>query len=128
MSKALEMLKLNKTVAERAESYLDSIKRNLQKEVIDKLIERKDTLRDQIFSLTDVTLQTNINLGVSAITREAAQANFKKLMDAEYELEILTLELEARQDIFNKYFVVEEEILPLVATSKEKKVAFVKED
>ena len=46
--KALALLKTNKTVAERAENYATSMKRNIQRDVIDTLLARKEKYEDDI--------------------------------------------------------------------------------
>lgn len=104
MSKASKMLQNSISVTERAASFLDSIKRGIQKNVIDTLTEQKEKLTDEIFSLSDFTLATDHNKGQSAITREAAQKRFEQIIEKEYELELITLELETKQKSFTKYF------------------------
>jgi hypothetical protein len=42
--KALDLLKSNKTVSERAENYIVSVKRNIQRDVIDSITARKEAL------------------------------------------------------------------------------------
>jgi hypothetical protein len=51
MNKALELLKTNKTVAERAENYATSMKRNIQRDVIDTLVAKKEKYEDEIFEI-----------------------------------------------------------------------------
>ena len=103
-SKALELLKSNKSVSERAENYIISVKRNLQRDVIDALVQKKEAMEDELFELTNFTLETNINNGVQAMTKETIEARFKKVIDLEYKLKLITLELATKQESFDKYF------------------------
>lgn len=102
--KALELLKSNKTVAERAENYATSVKRNIQRDVIDSLISKKEGIEDELFELTNFTLDTNINSGLKQMTKEDVETRFKKIIDLEYKLTLLELELKTKQASFNKYF------------------------
>lgn len=102
--KALELLKTNKTVAERAENYTNSMKRNIQRDVIDSLIAKKEKIEDQLFELSNFTLDTNLNAGLRSMTKEDCESRFKKIIDLEFELELLNKELEIKQNSFDKYF------------------------
>ena len=102
--KALEMLKTNKSVKERAEHYIESIKRNIQTDVIDAIVKRREDLTYQLFDLADFTLETNINSGREAMSREAVEERFKKIIDIEYKLKLIELELSTKQASFDKYF------------------------
>ena len=102
--KALELLKSNKSVSERAENYIISVKRNLQRDVIDALVQKKEAMEDELFELTNFTLETNINNGVQAMTKETIEARFKKVIDLEYKLKLTNLELATKQESFDKYF------------------------
>lgn len=106
-STALTILKTSKTIKERAEVYYTSIKRNLQKSVLDSLIDKKEAIEDKIFFLKDFTLDTNHNEGRIDISKENAEKRFKDLIEAEYELELLNREIEIKQKVYNKYFKAE---------------------
>jgi len=103
-TKALDLLKSNKSVSERAENYIISVKRNLQRDVIDALVQKKESMEDELFELTNFTLETNVNNGVQAMTKETIEARFKKVIDLEYKLKLITLELATKQESFDKYF------------------------
>lgn len=103
-SLALELMQKSKSVKERAESYFESIKRNIQRDVIDKLVEKKEKLTDDIFELSNFNLDTNLNAAIHAVSRETCEKRLVQLINAEYELELVTLELQSKQDIYNKYF------------------------
>lgn len=104
MSKALELLKSNKSVAERAEQYTTSVKRNIQRDVIDTLTATKESIEDELFELTNFNLETDVNRGYQAMTKEAVESRFKKIIDLEYKLKLTELELKTKQESFNKYF------------------------
>ena len=103
-SKALDMLKTNKTVTERAENYIVSVKRNIQRDVIDSLTAKKEGIEDELFELTNFDLETDMNRGVQQMTKESVETRFKKIIDLEYRLKLITLELTAKQESFTKYF------------------------
>lgn len=103
-STALGMLKSNKTVAQRAESYFKSIRRNIQRDVLDELIARKEKMEESKFELSDFALDTNLNAGLRRMTSEDCEARFKKLIDIDYQLVMLSLEIKVKQDSFNELF------------------------
>lgn len=103
-SKALDLLKSNKSVSERAENYIVSVKRNIQRDVIDAITAKKEAMEDELFELTNFTLETNVNNGIQSMTKETVEARFKKVIDLEYKLKLTELELAAKTESFNKYF------------------------
>ena len=109
MVKALELLKANKSVKERAEAYFTSVKRSIQKNIIDELISRQEKINDELFELTNFTLDTNLNAGLKQMTKEDCEKRFTQIIELEFDLKILTLELESKQASFDKYFKEEEE-------------------
>lgn len=102
--KALELLKTNKTVAERAENYVTSVKRNIQRDVIDTLTATKEAYEDELFELTNFSLETDMNMGRKEMTKNDVENRFKRIIDIEYKLKLVTLELNTKQESFNKYF------------------------
>lgn len=102
--KALDIMKTSSNTEQRAETYVGTIKRNLQKNLLDPLIDKKEKLEDTVTSLLDFSLQTDINKGVAMVTREEAEDRFAKVMQKEYELVLLNLEIKAKQASFDKYF------------------------
>jgi hypothetical protein len=107
--KALDLLKSSKTVLDRAENYITAVKRNIQRDVIDTLTSRKEKIEDDLFELTNFNLETDVNRGYQAMTKESVEARFKKIIDLEYELKLVDLELTAKTEAFNKYFSVTNE-------------------
>lgn len=102
--KALELLKSNKTVAERAENYVVSVKRNIQRDIIDTLTAKKEAIEDELFELTNFTLETDLNQGFKAMSKIDVEERFKKIIDLEYRLKLISIELETKQKSFDKYF------------------------
>jgi archaellum component FlaC len=102
--KALELLKTNTGVAERAENYVSSVKRNIQRDVIDALTAKKEKIDDELFELKNFSLGTDANKGVIEMKREDVEKRFRKIIDLEYELKLVSLELTAKQESFEKYF------------------------
>jgi archaellum component FlaC len=102
--KALELLKTNTGVAERAENYVSSVKRNIQRDVIDALTSKKEKIDDELFELKNFSLETDANKGVIEMKREDVEKRFRKIIDLEYELKLVSLELTAKQESFEKYF------------------------
>ena len=102
--KALELLKTNAGVAERAENYVSSVKRNIQRDVIDALTAKKEKIDDELFELKNFSLETDANKGVIEMKREDVEKRFRKIIDLEYELKLVSLELTAKQESFEKYF------------------------
>lgn len=103
-SVGMSLLKINKTVAERADSYYTSIRRNIQRDIIDNLQSRKESLEDRLFELKDFTLDTDKNKGMNRMTKEDCETRFKEIISVEYTLELLERELEIKSASFNKYF------------------------
>jgi hypothetical protein len=102
--KALELLEKSKSTKERAGSYITTIQRNIQKEVIDKLVDKLDSLKDKLFDLNNFTLDTNLNSGLKQMSREDCERNFKEIIEIEYEMYLLNQELKIKQSTFDDYF------------------------
>jgi hypothetical protein len=104
MSKALELLGKSKTVRERADSYVVSMKRNLQKKILDTLQDKIDAIKDKNFDLENFTLDTNLNAGVRQMSKEDCESRFEQLINNQFELQLLEAELKVKQEAFNQYF------------------------
>lgn len=102
--KAEALLKTNKSTADRAANYATSVKRNIQRTILDDLVAQKESIDDQLFELTDFTLDTDLNKGLAKVTRYEVGERFTKIINLKYELKLLTLELDAKQEAFNEYF------------------------
>jgi len=117
--KALELLQSNKSVKERAESYAVSIQRNIKRDVIDTIVDKLDRLKDSLFELTNFTLDTNLNKGLSTMTKDDCEARFKKIIETEYQIRLTELELQAKQESFDRYF--SEQVKVSVGISRSRK-------
>jgi AraC-like DNA-binding protein len=102
--KALAILEQNQPIKERASEFIKSIKRNIKKDVIDELESTIEKLEDKLFSLSDMTVATDVNQGVIGITRDQAEQRFKDIIDTEYELSLVQAELKIKKKSFAKYF------------------------
>jgi len=103
-NKAALLLKNLPNLEQRAEKFAETVKRNLQKNLIDVLITKKENLEDTIDSKLDFSLNVDFNKGMSGITRENAEQRFAEVIDLRYRLELVSQELAIKQDIFNDYF------------------------
>ena len=102
--KADKLLRKNKSVTERATEFVTSIKRNIQRDVIDELTAKLDTINDSLFEKKDFSLETNINAGQAAMTRNACEQRFKDIIDLEYRKYLLEREIKIKTKSFNRYF------------------------
>lgn len=102
--KAQTLLAKSQTVAQRAESFVTTIKRNIQKDVLDVLTSKREKLEDELFELQDFTLETNLNSGKAAMARESVQKSFERMIEIEYEKELLDAEIASKTKAFNLYF------------------------
>lgn len=105
---ALQMLQTRKSTSERANHYYTSTKRDLRLDVIVPLERKKEELENKIFDLENFDLETDRNAGRTAMTQAEVQKRFKDLIEARYELTLVSLELEAKEKIFNEYFAADE--------------------
>jgi hypothetical protein len=102
--KALDLMKTAPSVEDRADNFITSITRNLKKQIMDPLVDRKDLMEDKIKSLMDFSLATDLNKGVAPITREEAEDRFRQVLALEYSLKLLALETAVKTVIFTEYF------------------------
>ena len=61
-------------------------------------------MEDELFELTNFNLETDVNRGYQAMTKESVEARFKKVIEIEYKLRLIDLELKTKQESFDKYF------------------------
>ena len=108
-TKALETMVNVPLIKERADKFFVTIKRNLQKEILDPLITQREKLEDDIASVLDFSLNTDINRGLTPITREKCQERFKTSITLQYELNLLNMEIAQKQIIFDELFLENEE-------------------
>lgn len=102
--KALNILSTVKSVKDRAQSYSETISRELKRTVLDPLIIKKERLEDEIASLEDFSLQTDHNKGQAQMSREDCQKRFTQIIETKWELCLVQKELEEKTKYFNEYF------------------------
>lgn len=103
-SLAYTLMQKNRSVKERASSYFTSVKRNIERDVINTLIAEKEAIEDKIFELTNFNLVTDKNAGMQMMTKDECEQRFKTLIELEYQLVVKELELTVKTQSFNKYF------------------------
>lgn len=102
--KALDLLKTNKTVAERAEKYVSRIGESLKIKMIVPLKEQIAKIEDEIFDLENFSLDTNLNKGLKQMTKEDCEQRFETIIQKTFEKEILELELRTKTEKFEELF------------------------
>ena len=107
MSKAKDLLKKNTSVEVRVEEFVVSLKRDLLRDIIEPLEVKIEKINDKIFDLKDFSVETNVNKGRAAITREGAKARFTEIIELEYEKTLLERELEIKKVSYDSYFLEE---------------------
>ncbi len=107
--KALSLLESNKTTKEKASSYVVSIARSLKRNVLETLQDKIDKLKDENFDLENFALDTDLNKNLRQMTKEDCELRFKKLIDNQFEIEMLELELASKTKVFNTYFNEEQQ-------------------
>lgn len=103
-SRAVILLGTSASVKQRSQEYAVSISRNLKRTIIDGLQAKIDDINDKMFELQDFTLETNLNSGKSALTREQCERRFESIINFEYEKELLTRELRIKSESYDGLF------------------------
>lgn len=104
MSKALDLLKSNKSLEQRAVELLPSIQREVEQKYILDLKRKIEGLEDRLADAKQINLKTNLNEGQTAHSREECKDKLYIVLDLEYQIEISKKELEIKERIFNNYF------------------------
>ncbi len=102
--KALDFLSKNKTISERAESYTNGIKKNIQYSILTSLENARDKIKSEIFDLQDFNLTTDLNKDMRRMSQQDCEARFIKIIELEYELTLMEVEIKSKQLSFDKYF------------------------
>ena len=84
--------------------YAAAIKINLQKSKLDVLADAIRAIDTQIFDLQRLSLVTDINRGLVELDQAGCQAKISKIIDLEYQKELMSLELTLKTLTFEKYF------------------------
>lgn len=104
MNKALELLQANRTVKERAAKYIVSIQRDLQASILDVLTKKKEKMEDDLFDLTNFTLDADLNAGKSQMTKAECEKRFKDAIELKYQIKLTEYEIDIKTKAFNEYF------------------------
>jgi hypothetical protein len=102
--KALEIMKKQSSVEERASQYFASVRRDIMRSVIDPVMTKIDRLKDDIIELKNFSLDTDINKGINAISKDEVTRRFALIVEKEYLLELAKKELEIKMKSFGIYF------------------------
>lgn len=101
---AFALLSTKTNDAERAEAFVVAIQRNLQRTIIDKLVEQIEKLQDENYELREFNLTADMNAGIKALTKEECETRFSKLINNEFKLKMLQLELDVKRQSFDSFF------------------------
>ena len=106
-TKALNLLKKSKRTSERAKSYMETLGRNMKRNHIEGLEDQIRGLQEKVFDLETFNLNTNVNSGKVAMTREQVESNFNLIFNLQQEIKILEETLALNVEIYNEYFSTE---------------------
>ena len=103
-TKALNLLKRSKRTNERANSYMETLGRNMKRTHIEGVEDQIRSLQEKVFDLETFNLNTNVNSGKVAMTREQVENNFNRIFELQQEIKILQETLALNVEIYNEYF------------------------
>ena len=103
--KALSMIKGNKDIAARAESYFTTAKREVYDSTILPVVKEIETFEEKIFDLSDMSIKTDKNADIHAISREQVSANIAQLINAKFALDMKKIELNQKLKYYEELFV-----------------------
>jgi len=98
------MMKTSTAVKDIADKYAVSIARSLKTKVIDTLITKREAMDIQIFDLKKFNLETDQNKGQNQMTKDECESRFEQIIQLEFDIKILDLEIEVKQASFDSYF------------------------
>ncbi len=104
MSKALDLLKSNKTLSERAADLLPSVEREVKQKFIIDLKSKIEGVEDRLADAKLINLKTNLNEGQTAHSREECKERLMLILELEYQLVILKRELKIKTRLYLDYF------------------------
>jgi len=99
-TKANQLLTSAKSVEERANKFETSIKRNIQKKVLDPLLEQIEAKEDELYELENFS-------ETKSLSQAECQEKFEKIIQIEFDITCLKAELQKKQETFDKYFTVQ---------------------
>lgn len=101
--KVLGLMQKAKSTKERATEYFPRIKKSIYFDKIVSLEEDIANKQSLIFDLENMSLATNHNKGIIALTKEDVQARVEQMIELDEEIILLNLKLNARKQSFVKY-------------------------
>ena len=104
MSKALDLMKSKQTLEDKANEFIVSVERDVQKQFIEELEHKIEDIEDKISDAKQFSLTTNINKGQTATTRSECKEKFLEILSLTYELRLAKAELKVKKQIFDEYF------------------------
>lgn len=109
MNKITNLLKNSKSVSDRAEKYGERIATSLKIKILNTLEEKIEKIDDEIFDLENISLDVNINKGQKAFTKEEIEERFEKIINLNFERDVLQAELDSKKKAYDNYFSEVEE-------------------
>lgn len=103
-SVAYNVMSKSKTHKERAEKYAERIGKNLKSDILEPIERKIEDIEDKIFGLKDISLKTNINEGIRQVSQEQVQSNLAKVIELEYEKDLLIAEYNSKASAYNALF------------------------
>lgn len=99
-TKANQLLTSVKSIEERASKFEASIKRDIQKSILDPIQDTIEKKENELYDLEDFS-------GIEKTTREQCQEKFEKIIEIEFDITCLKAELQKKQETFDKYFTIQ---------------------
>lgn len=103
VAKGLSMMKKAKTTTARADEYFARIKSSIFITKIAPLREAIANKKSKIFDLEDMSLATNRNKGVEAMTKESIEERFVEIIKLSEEIALDEIKLKVREDKYEEY-------------------------
>lgn len=104
MNKAELLLNSNKSVAERASKYAKTVSKAIKTDMLDAIKRKIDNIDSKIFDLENFSLETDMNRGITALTKESVQERFEHMINLEHNKTLLELEYKSKKAAFDSYF------------------------
>jgi hypothetical protein len=120
MSKVLNLLKSTPSVEAKSVAYEARVKENLYKTRIQPILDKIREIETQIEDQLDFSLDTDMNRGISAISRPEVEKRLDTVMTLKYQLGVQEMELKLTMAGFNELFDGEgtDEVLPIMRRTR----------
>ena len=104
MSKVLDLLKNTPSVEAKSVAYEARVKGNLYKLRIQPILDKIREIETQIEDQLDFSLDTDLNRGISAISRPEVEKRLDTVINLKYQLGVQEMELKLTEAGFNDLF------------------------